>query len=104
MASDRAAASRVQVALHVGPGRGVQGHNCGLPTNEVRADVVRQSQRADAAGANFGDAAPAQRQPDRNHDLCVRVAYLQSCLRTIVAQGKVGVGTRNDMGRQNAVL
>ena len=55
------------------------------------ADVVRQSQRADAAGAYFGDATFAQRQPDRDGDSAGLIANRQSSKVAPVPNGQVDI-------------
>ena len=63
---DRAVPARMQTALHGRSGRGVQGQDGDLSVDEIRADIVRESQRANAAGVDLRDATSAQLQPGRD--------------------------------------
>ena len=109
LACDRAAATNhatarcLQAALHKSA-RSVQRKNSALPADEFLADVVRQSQRAVAAGTDFRNATAAQRQASRNRDLCVRIAHRQSCSGAVVVQDEIRrLPCRDDMACLNAV-
>ena len=66
---NRAVSGRMDPAVYECSSRGVKRQNGALPADEIHADIMRESQGANAAGVDLRDAAHAKRQLGR-HEHC----------------------------------